>query len=613
MSAKRRRESSRPDADSQTTFGSVSSANNASSTLHSGFKPTFKVLLSLICFAALFLRTINVLQTIETPTAIRLLGDARGYHEWAVRIAEGDWYGKETFYQAPLYPYVLAVQIKFLGSGYTALRLFQALLGCLSVAAIGIAGRNFFRPSVGLIAASLYAVYPAAIYFDGIIQKTSLASFLLCLLLAAISVLYQRLIDESMVNENKRVRLMIPSGLIGIVLALLMLTRENSILWVPLLPLWIGLTKTLSLRDRGKLAGSYLFGLALILFPVAARNASLGGEWSPTTFQAGPNFYIGNHQASNGLYRPLVQGHETPMYERADAQRLAEDAMGRALTSREVSKFWFGEAWKEISQSPSSWIELMAIKSLMVINRFEVPDVECFYIYREDSLPLQIFGYVWHFGILFPLAVWGLTIRTTQRQPPWILHGLLLIMVAAIVMFFILGRYRQPLVPIGVLFASLGILDIANRIRDQNWTSIRIPLGGFITSLIFCNLPVHDESMLRASSYMNMGIAAGQAGNLGVSIPALYRAIQSHPEMVEAYVNLGKAMEMSNRPEDAIQCYEAALELEPNLIMVDAALGQVHAQLGNRQRASYHFQRAVELDPTDVRSRQALSELTTNE
>ncbi len=110
-----------------------------------------------------------------------------------------------------------------------------------------------------------------------------------------------------------------------------------------------------------------------------------------------------------------------------------------------------------------------------------------------------------------------------------------------------------------------------------------------------------------------MGIAAGQAGNLGVSIPALYRAIQSHPEMVEAYVNLGKAMEMSNRPEDAIQCYEAALELEPNLIMVDAALGQVHAQLGNRQRASYHFQRAVELDPTDVRSRQALSELMTNE
>ena len=67
-----------------------------------------------------------------------------------------------------------------------------------------------------------------------------------------------------------------------------------------------------------------VWGSRVVLFPVAARNASLGGEWSPTTFQAGPNFYIGNNLQSNGLYKPLVPGHETPKYERADAQRLAE-------------------------------------------------------------------------------------------------------------------------------------------------------------------------------------------------------------------------------------------------------------------------------------------------
>ena len=96
---------------------------------------------------------------------------------------------------------------------------------------------------------------------------------------------------------------------------------------------------------------------------------------------ASMNFYIGNNLSSNGLYQPLVQGHETPMYERADAQRIAEQATGKPLSSREVSKYWFGQAWNEISSAPMSWIELMAIKSLMVINRFEVPDVECFYIY----------------------------------------------------------------------------------------------------------------------------------------------------------------------------------------------------------------------------------------
>ena len=115
--------------------------------------------------------------------------------------------------------------------------------------------------------------------------------------------------------------------------------------------------------------------------------------------------------------------------------------------------------------------------------------------------------------------------------------------------------------------------------------------------------------MLRASSYMNMGIAAGQAGNLGVSIPALYRAVEAHPEMVEAYVNLGKAMQMSNRPEDAIACYEAALQIEPNLSMVDAALGETYALIGDRQRAIYHFERAILIDPTDIQSIQLLEAL----
>ena len=108
---------------------------------------------------------------------------------------------------------------------------------------------------------------------------------------------------------------------------------------------------------------------------------------------------------------------------------------------------------------------------------------------------------------------------------------------------------------------------------------------------------------------MNMGIAAGKAGNMGVSIPALYQAIESHPEMVEAYVNLGKAMEISNRPNDAIACYQAALQIEPNLIMVDAALGKIYAQLGEQGRAIGHLQRAIQLDPDDQQSMEILKML----
>ena len=145
---------------------------------------SFSVLLSVCCSVALLLRLINVLQTVEMPTVVQLLGDAKGYFDWATRIAGGQWYGTETFYQAPLYPYMLAVLIKA-GGGVFGVRLFQAILGTTSVFLLGVSSRHIFGKSVGLLAAAMYAVYPPAIYYDGIIQKTSLASFLLCALLAA--------------------------------------------------------------------------------------------------------------------------------------------------------------------------------------------------------------------------------------------------------------------------------------------------------------------------------------------------------------------------------------------------------------------------------------------
>lgn len=567
----------------------------------------FKVLLGVICSVALLLRLINVLQTVEMPTVVQLLGDAKGYYDWAQRIAGGQWYGSETFYQAPLYPYTLAVWFKLFGDSVLIARLLQALLGCASVALIGLAARNVFASStgrigpldadkIGLLAASLYAVYPPAIYYDGIIQKTALASFLLCALLAGCSYLQLRFSRAAATG-------------IGLTLGLLVLTRENALLWVPVLPVWIWLGFQQPTRQRVERVGCYIAGLALVLLPVAARNASLGGEWSPTTFQAGPNFYIGNNLQSNGLYRPLVAGHETPMYERADAQRLAEQAEGRELTAREVSRFWAGRAFREIGEDPGRWVQLMLLKSLMVVNRYEVPDVESMHVYRDYSWPLRVLGPCWHFGLLAPLAVWGIVVTRDAWKDLWLYYALTLVMIAAVVLFFILGRYRQPLAPLLILPAAAGLLDLWRRLRARDGSGSRIALIATVIAAIACNLPIHDESMLNASSYMNLGIAAGQAGDMGTSIQSLARAVQTHPEMAEAHFNLGRALELTNRPADAITCYQNALHLDPTLVMVDAMLASCYERVGERQLALEHYRRAVQIDPTDKVSQDGMERL----
>ena len=145
----------------------------------------------------------------------------------------------------------------------------------------------------------------------------------------------------------------------GIGGGLLVLTRENALAWLPLLGLWMWVWRgnaeggmrnaELSIHDsastirrsafrlragpgrRGYALGAYVLGVGFILVPVGVRNSMVGGAWSVSTFQAGPNFYIGNNREADGRYRPLVLGHELPDFEPADATKPAGHAPGRWL------------------------------------------------------------------------------------------------------------------------------------------------------------------------------------------------------------------------------------------------------------------------------------------
>ena len=556
---------------------------------------SFAVLLASICGLAFFLRFLHILQTFEVPTLLRLLGDARGYFDWAIKISGGDWYGSNTFYQAPLYPYFLAVLMTVFGPSVTLIRLVQMMMGVAGVALIGLTGRKLFSKRAGLVSALMLAAYPPAIHYDGIIQKAALATFLLCGLITACVYLQSE-------------RRWWHAAAAGVSLGLLVLTRENALLWTPLIPLWImgGIRETH--WRRSTLVGWYAIGIAVILVPVAARNASLGGEWSPTTFQAGPNFYIGNHLLANGIYTPLVPGHETPMHERADAQRLAEQAMGRELSAREVSRFWMTQAWTEISQSPGRWLQLMISKTFMVFNYYEVPDVESMYIFREYSVPLQL-SRIWHFGILCPLGIWGLIATRGNWRELWLHYLMLLTMIAAVVLFFILGRYRNPVAILFIPFAAAGALDLCERIRERRWRSMGPAAAVLMISAVVCNLRVHEEQALQASCYMNMGIAVSKAGDIPAGIQLLQRAIAEFPEMAEGYVNLGRAYMLNRQPDRAAECFRRALILDPRLLGVHTQFGEALEYSGQGQQAIEQYRRALTIDPSDARASTGLQRI----
>ncbi|HEX9639024.1 MAG TPA: glycosyltransferase family 39 protein, partial [Acidobacteriota bacterium] len=319
-----------------------------------------------IVLLALVVRGLYLMQAATFPLFDQLIVDAKAYYEWAREIAAGDWLGagRGVFYQAPLYPYFLAV-LMWLGLGDpSAIRLAQIVLGSIACGWLLLAGRRWFDRRAGLAAALLGALYAPAIFTDGLIQKESLGLFLMALVVWLFAF-------------NRDAPSRAGWAALGAALGLLALLRETTLVLIPLLPIWL-LVNFCERRRSERLAWALAVGVGAgaILLPVALRNLWVGGELVLTTAQSGPNFYIGNGPQATGTYVALVRGRSDTRFERDDATRIAAAALGRPLSSSEVSRYWWDRAFESIRRQPGRWLALMGRKLWMLLHAYEIPDAE---------------------------------------------------------------------------------------------------------------------------------------------------------------------------------------------------------------------------------------------
>ncbi|MCC7293569.1 MAG: tetratricopeptide repeat protein [Phycisphaerales bacterium] len=548
---------------------------------------------------AMLARLAHLWSTRELPFLQHPVGDAEGYIAWATRIAGGDWIGSEPFYQAPLYPYLLGALFRVVGVRGMAVLLAQSMMGSFAALALAATAGRIGGRRAAWVAGLMYALYPPAIFFDGIIQKASLAGALTCLLLLLVTVGSRRWRAGRAVAA-------------GAVTGLLALTRENAFVWLALIAGWLLVhgRQVAPLNRRLIRCGAYLAGAAFVLGPVAARNGYVGGEMSFSTFQMGPNFYIGNSLEATGRYRPLVRGHETPEFERADAARLAQEALGRVLSASEVSHYWLDRAWVDICSAPGQWVRLTIRKVLMAVNAYEVSDVESFRVYADHSLLLGTVGKVWHFGTLLPLAGAGMML-SRRRSGARSLHGLLFAgMCIAVAGFYVLGRYRFPLAAVLTPFAAAGLVRAIRAARGRRTHHLHRALAvAAILAFVANAVRVHPEQELDGMGYSNLGVCYARAGKLDAAVTCLRRAVEANPT-AEALYNLGLALSQTRQWSEAVVQFRAASAADPSLMEVDYQCGAALESLGRREEAAMRYRRALDLDPQDERARTGLERLS---
>jgi 4-amino-4-deoxy-L-arabinose transferase-like glycosyltransferase len=534
-------------------------------------------------------RLLHVAQLRRAPFFDLELGDAHSYAAWAREIASGDWLGSGVFYQAPFYPYFLGSVYTLVGDDALVLRCVQALLGAGSCVLLADAGRRLFSARAGLFAGAMLAVYAPAIFFDGLIQKASLGMFLLCLALWLTS----RLTDQP--RRADWVWL-------GVVMGALVLTRENALAIVFLLAAWLWIHHRHEGARRWIYSAAMLAGLATPLAPVALRNYSVAGEWHLTTSQLGPNFYIGNNRDADGVYMPLQRGRGDPRAEQRDARRLAENALGRELSAGEVSDYWVDRSLEDIREDPARWVSLLLRKLRLSWNAAEIGDTEFQDQHARWSLPLRTASHVAHFGWIAPLAVLGLWASWADRRRLWIFYAILAGYTASVVLFYVLARYRYPLVPLLLLFGGAGLAGALRALRDASPRTRAAVFTATVLTAIYCNLPTGQRGAPQWVSDYNVGTALLAQGENEAALQSLRRALQEDADEVLVRTQLGIALHsLGGRSDEAIEQFDAALALDPDFLDAHIGASRALVALGRESEALAHLRRAGEVAPGSPR------------
>lgn len=550
------------------------------------------------------------------------LGDAAVYAARAAGIAAGDWRGPADFVHAPLYAYVMALPRL---AGLTELawvRWMQIAMSAASLALLMALTRRMFSRRAAIFAGMLYALLPSAIYFDGLIEKSSLAVLLTLAMLAAAM--------PAAPAEGARPRaawFWARWPLAGALLGLLVLTRQNAL---ALLPLAAAMGALAAGRDRPRAARALaaaaltLAGFAAAVAPWAIRNKIVLGDAVLSTPNMGQNFWMGNDPRSTGTYLSFARGKVNPEHEQAEWVKEAEAATGRTMSAKEVSDWYFARGLTFIREQPWAWLKLTGKKILMTIGAYELPDTEDYYLYAEHSALLRTLDAVGHFGILVPFAAAGIVLTARDWRRLWPLHAYLALTILSVAAFVVFARYRFPLAPVLVMFAAATIDRLLPR-REAAGAALEpprgkpgspVPPGGrarravaagvFVAMILACHARVHAARAVNAVAFSNHADALVNAGRVDEALLEYRKALVLDDRDAETHAAMGSALARRNRFDEALFHFERARALAPAFARAHAGMGRALMMLGRPSEAEAALREALRLEPDDLESLELL-------
>ncbi len=539
-----------------------------------------------LSFLAIFglavgLRVAYTLASRQSPFFDHLDLDSRFYDLWAKEIAAGDWIGSSVFFMGPLYPYFLAVVYKIAGPGLLTVKIIQGVLGALTAGLAFLLAREIFGKVAGLVAGFLAALYVPFIFYDSSILFPVLATLLNT---AMLYFLYRGVL------RGREADYLIAGLLAGLSAA----GNASVLAFGPFAVGFILLHGKAPIRRKLRKAAIFVIGVAVVVAPITVRNAVLGKDFVPLTSNAGLNLFIGNNERSTGAYvKPL----ELDVYEDPEGKGIAEAALGRELKPSEVSAYWRGRALDFIKANPGGFTSNLLRKAFYFWSVYEVPQIEHLPFEKRYSWLLRIPSP--SFGIVCPLGILGILLAIRKRREAWLLLLFMLAYSSTIVMFFVVARYRLPMIPALMVFTAYAVWWWIQAIAGRRYRDLALSLAAFagLYVLVHVNFYRIDPMSGFAQSHYRLGTIQEKKGRLEAANASYSKAVELDPEMAAAHVNLGILRSRMQRFDEAEESLRKAVELDPGYAKAYYNLGLVYAEQARNDSALAALDRALDLEP----------------
>ncbi len=413
--------------------------------------------LYIILFFALILRLVYAIyfspKNIGIPS-----GDAFGYDKLAINILKYGQLsyevGKPTAHREPGYPIFLAVIYFLFRYNVLAVKIVQSLISVFSVYLIFLIGKELFNKKVGVVSALVASVYPAFIYYSSVILRETIVLFFLLLMIF----LMIKIFDDE--NEKK----FFYAIYFGIISSVTSLVNSVIIMVFGVLVVYYFLTK----KDFKKLV------IILISFSL------IYGIWVYRNYKIFNKIIFGS---TNGGYtflfstEALIQFNLSGLEQENEILSKNPIIINASKINSEVErdKYFYNEAIKYILANKKKFV-LVTVKKILKYLK-PIPYLKRKYGFSDTIL---VFLSIVSFLPMLTFGILGLFFSESNYKK----NIIILVLTSFIIIYSVFWsqiRYRIPIEPYLIIFASYYVLQIINKfnnkIKNEDFINISSNVG----------------------------------------------------------------------------------------------------------------------------------------